>query len=99
MSAPLCKLQVIRAQADLEATEQQIAVAGSAVSEAEESLRITTNRYQAGLNTVTDLLRTEAAVLESRTNYLAALHDQRIAAAMIDVATGTLSPDSPAVQE
>jgi outer membrane protein len=93
------QLQVRRAQADLQAAEQEIAVAQSAVAQAEESLRITRNRYQAGLNTVTDLLRTEAALLDSRTNYLSAVHDQRIAVALLDVATGTLSVDSPAVRE
>ena len=42
----------------------------------------------------TDLLRTETALLETRTRYLAAVHDQRIAAAMLEFAAGTLSPDS-----
>ena len=56
----------------------------SAVAEAEESLRITQNRYQAGMNNVTDLLRTETAVLDARTRYLAAIHDQRIAATMLN---------------
>jgi outer membrane protein TolC len=93
------QLQVRRAQADLQAAQQEIAVAQSAVAQAEESLRITRNRYQAGLNTVTDLLRTEAALLDSRTNYLSAVHGQRIAVALLDVATGTLSIDSAAVQE
>jgi outer membrane protein TolC len=43
---------------------------------------------------VTDLLRNETAVLQSRTRYLAAVHDQRIAAAMLDLASGRLTPDS-----
>jgi hypothetical protein len=33
-------------------------------------------------------------VLESRTRYLAAVHDQRIAAAMLELAAGRLSADS-----
>ena len=62
--------------------------------EAEESLRITQNRYEAGMTNVTDLLRTETAVLESRTRYLAAVHDQRIAATMLELAAGRLTADS-----
>ncbi len=88
------RLQVRRAYADLRAAEQRIDVAKASVAEAEESLRITQNRYQAGMNNVTDLLRTETAVLDARTRYLAAVHDQRVAAAMLELAAGTLSADS-----
>ena len=88
------RLQVRRAYADLRSAEQRIDVAKASVAEAEESLRITQNRYQAGMNNVTDLLRTETAVLDARTRYLAAVHDQRIAATMLQMAAGTLSADS-----
>ena len=88
------RLQVRRAYADLHAAGQRIEVTKASVAEAEESLRITQNRYEAGLNSVTDLLRTETAVLEARTRQLAAIHDQRIAAAMLELAAGTLSVDS-----
>lgn len=88
------RLQVRRAFADLSAAAQRIEVAQASVAEAEESLRITQNRYETGLSNVTDLLRTETAVLEARTRHLAAIHDQRIAAAMLEMAAGTLTPDS-----
>jgi outer membrane protein TolC len=88
------RLEVRRAWADLGAAQQRIEVAKAAVAEAEESLRITQNRYESGMSNVTDLLRNETAVLESRTRYLAAVHDQRIAATMLDLAAGRLSPDS-----
>ena len=88
------RLQVRRAYADLRAAQQRIEVAKAAVAEAEESLRITQNRYQAGLSDVTDLLRNETALLETRTRYLAAVHDQRIAATMLELAAGTLTPES-----
>jgi outer membrane protein TolC len=88
------RLEVRRAWASLHAAGQRIEVAKAAVAEAEESLRITQNRYHAGMSNVTDLLRNETAVLESRTRYLAAVHDQRIAAAMLDLAAGRLSVDS-----
>jgi len=88
------RLQVRRAYADLRAAGQRIEVAHAAVAEAEESLRITQNRYQAGMSNVTDLLRNETAVLESRTRYLAAVHDQRVAALMVEFAAGRLAADS-----
>lgn len=88
------RLQVRRTWADLTAAQQRIEVARAAMAEAEESLRITQNRYEAGLSNVTDLLRTETAVLESKTRFLAAVHDQRIAAAMLEYAAGTLNPES-----
>lgn len=88
------QLQVRRAWAELRAAVQRIETARAAEAEAEESLRISQNRYGAGLNTVTDLLHAETARLETRTRYLAAVHDQRIAAAMLEMAAGTLNADS-----
>jgi outer membrane protein TolC len=88
------RLQVRQAWANLKAAQQRIESAQAAVAEAQESLRISQNRFAAGLSTVTDLLRTETALLETQTRYLAAVHDQRIAAAMLEFAAGTLSPDS-----
>jgi len=88
------RLQVRHAWANLRAAQQRIESAQASVAEAQESLRISQNRFAAGLSTVTDLLRTETALLETQTRYLAAVHDQRIAAAMLEFAAGTLSPDS-----
>jgi outer membrane protein TolC len=93
------RLQVHRAYADLHAATQRIEVAKASVAEAEESLRITQNRYEAGISNVTDLLRTETAVLEARTRHLAAVRDQHIAAAMLELAAGTLTPDSAVLNE
>ena len=88
------RLEVFRAWAASRAAEERIAVAAAAVAQAEESLRIIKNRYDSGLATVTDLLRNETALLEARTRRLAAIHDQRVAAAQLELAAGTLSADS-----
>ena len=88
------KLQVRQAYAGLQAASQRIQVAATAVAAAEESLRITQNRYEAGLATVTDLLRTETALLDTKTRYLASLHDERLAATMVEFAAGRLTADS-----
>lgn len=93
------RLQVRRASADLHSATQRIEVARATVAEAEESLRITQNRYEAGIANVTDLLRTESALLEARTRQLAAVHDQRIAAALLELVSGTLTPDSAVLNE
>jgi outer membrane protein TolC len=88
------RLQVRRAYADFVAAGQRIEVASAAVASAEESLRITRNRYENGLSNVTDLLRTETALLESRNRRLAAVYDQRLAAVNLALAAGTLSEKS-----
>jgi outer membrane protein len=88
------RLEVRRAWAGLRAAQQRIEVARAAVAEAEESLRITQNRYESDMGNVTDLLRNETAALESRTRFLAAVHDQRVAATMLEWATGGLTAAS-----
>lgn len=93
------RLEVRRAYADLRAAGERIEVARASVAEAEESLRITQNRYEAGMSNVTDLLRTETAVLEARTQRLSAIHDQRIAAAMLELAAGKLGLNSELLEE
>ena len=88
------KLEVRRAQADLDAAGQRIGVTESAVAQAEESLRITKNRYEAGLTTVTELLRSETALAEAQSRRFAAVHDQRLAGVALEFAMGTLNPNS-----
>ena len=92
--ASAVRLQVRRAWADLRAAEQRIEVAKASLEMAAESLRITQNRYQAGMSNITDLLRNETAVLDTKVRYLAAIFDQRLAVTMLDYAAGTLAPDS-----
>ncbi len=87
-------LDVRRAYLDLKAAQERIGVAEAAVAQAEENLRIVRNRYENGLSTVTELLRSETALAETRLRRLAAVHDQRLASAALELAAGTLSPDS-----
>ncbi len=92
------KLEVIRARAELDAASQRIVVAEASIAQAEESLRITKNRYDAGLTTVTELLRSESALAEARSRKLAAVHDQRLAGVALVFAQGTLSLNSEVLQ-
>jgi hypothetical protein len=71
----------------------------ASVTEAGGKLADHAERYQAGIAISPDLLRTETAVLEARTRLLAAIRDQRVAAAGLELAAGTLTADSAAVNE
>jgi len=88
------QLQVRNAKSNLSSARERIQVAQAAVAMAEESLRITKNRYEAGLATVTDLLRNETALLETKMRLLAAVYDERLAATAVSLAAGTLTPES-----
>ena len=88
------RLQVRQAWAGLKSAQERIESAQASVAEAQESLRISQNRFAAGLTTVTDLLRTEIALLQTQSRYFTAVHDQRIAAAILEFTAGTLNADS-----
>ncbi|HYM12327.1 MAG TPA: TolC family protein [Bryobacterales bacterium] len=87
-------LEVRKAYLDLDAAGRRLEVATTAVAEAEESHRIIQNRYQAGLTTITELLRSKTALAAARTSRVAAIYDQRVAAAALEHAAGTLTADS-----
>jgi outer membrane protein TolC len=87
-------LELRRADLDLKAAQERIQVAEAAVAEAQESLRIVKNRYENGLTNVTELLRSETALLETSLRRLTAVHDQRLAGAALELAAGTLSAES-----
>ena len=95
--AAAVKLQVREAYLNLTTAQQRVEVSRQAQSEAEESLRIIQNRYEAGLATITDLLQVETAHTSAQKNYLNALFDYRLSYAALELATGELAPDSPAV--
>jgi outer membrane protein TolC len=93
------KLQVHEAYLNLTTAQQRVDVSREAQSEAEESLRIIQNRYEEGLATITDLLRVETAHTAAQKNYFNALFDYRLSYAALELATGELAADSPAVLE
>jgi outer membrane protein TolC len=88
------RLQVRGAWSNLKSARERLEVAAAAVALADENLRIIKNRYEAGLTNVTELLRSETALLETRVRRLAAVYDQRLAAAALEMAAGTLNADS-----
>jgi outer membrane protein TolC len=84
------ELEVRKAYLDVRAAAQRVEVASAAAAEAQEAHRIVQNRHQAGLTTVTELLRSETALAAARTRRMAAIYEQRVAAAALEHAAGTL---------
>jgi len=88
------QMEVRKAYLDGKAAAQRTASARDAAGQARESLRIIQNRYEAGLTTVTELLRAQTAQLDATTGYLAALQDWQAARAQLERAAGVLTPES-----
>ena len=91
------RLEVRQAYYDQDASRQQVEVARSAISQAQESLRINQNRYDGGLITITDLLGAEEAGRRSQADYWQALYQYHISYANLELASGTLNLQSPVV--
>lgn len=92
-------LEVRKSYLDAEAAAQRAAAAKDAADLAKESLRIVQNRYETGLTTVTELLRSQSAQLDARTSYLTALQDWQVARAQLERAAGVLTPDSELIAD
>jgi outer membrane protein TolC len=87
-------VEVDQAATLLDASQARLATASAAIAAAEESLRIMRDRYEAGLSTVTELLRAETALVESRLRLLAARHGVRSAQLNQAAALGRLNPEA-----
>lgn len=91
------RLEVRQAYYDQDASRQQVEVAGTAIAQAQESLRINQDRYDGGLLTITDLLGAEEAARRSQSDYWQAVYQFHISYANLELACGTLNLQSPAV--
>ncbi len=69
---------------------ERVAVAREAVAQAEESLRIVQDRYDAGLTTIVELLDSETALTAARTNLTRTLYDATVSQARLDLSLGRL---------
>jgi len=88
------RLEVQEAVLNLQAATERIGVAQKAISQAEAALRIVTDRYQAGLTTIVDLLASEQALTQAQGNLTRALYDWNVSLASLELAKGTLSRES-----
>ena len=91
------RLEVRRAYFDVDASRQQVEVSRTAISQAQESLRINQDRYDTGLITIIDLLSAEESNRRSQTDYWEALYHFHTSYANLELASGTLNPQSPVV--
>lgn len=88
------RLAVSRAFTGHQTAERMVATARASMDQSAESLRILRNRYDAGLATMTDLLRAEDAQRQSQTDYWRAAYGNTVAYAGLLYATGQLTPDT-----
>jgi len=91
------RLEVRRAYYETDANRQQIDVARAAIAQAQESLRINQDRYDSGLTTITELLGAEDAARRSQTDYWEAIYHFQTSYANLELASGSLNPQSPVV--
>jgi outer membrane protein TolC len=91
------RLEVRRAWYDLDSARQSVDINRMAAEQAEEALRIVSNRYQAGMSTITEMLRSEDSARTARTNYWEAVYRLSTSYAALELAMGVLTPQSRAV--
>ncbi len=91
------RLDVSRAHIQRETAEQSLETTRAAMDQSAESLRILRNRYDAGLATITDLLRAADAERQSQTQYWRAVYGNAMAYAQLLYAEGMLTPDAAEV--
>jgi outer membrane protein len=97
MAGDAAKLEVRRAYYDVDAARRQIEVVRAAIAAAQESLRTNQDRYESGLSTISDLLAAEEAARRSQTDYWEAVYRYHTGYAGLELASGTLNPQSPVV--
>jgi len=97
MTSDEIRLEVRRAYYGVDVARQQIDVARAAIAEAQESLRINQDRYDSGLSTISDLLAAEEAARRSQADYWEAIYRYHTGYASLELAGGSLSPQSPVV--
>lgn len=86
------RMEVTRAWYAHRTASQQVEVARAARAEAAESLRILRDRYDAGLATMSDLMRVEDAQRQAQNAYWHAVGENALSWIDFEFATGTLDP-------
>jgi outer membrane protein TolC len=81
-------LEVTQSRLALGQARQKIGVAGQAIAQAEENLRITRERFRQGVALNTDVLDAEVALLQAKINRTQAAIDLVLAQAMLQKALG-----------
>jgi outer membrane protein TolC len=89
------RFEVVRAYQQYVSARERTSVASRVVDQAREALRIVRDRYEAGLTTITEVLRAETAFVRARMNLLAARYDHYVGYAGVLLASGTLVDVQP----
>ena len=82
------RLEVTQDYLNLVEAGERISVAEQGVGQAEENYRIVSERFRNGIALNTDLLDSEVALLQAKTNYTQTLVDYQLALAGLERATG-----------
>ncbi|MBK6315636.1 MAG: TolC family protein [Blastocatellia bacterium] len=85
------RLDVVRAYREFLAARGRLTVAASAISQAEETLRIVRDRHETGLTTITEVLRAQTALLRARMNLVNARYLHSVGYGHVLLATGRLT--------
>jgi outer membrane protein len=84
------RFEVVRAYQQYISARERLKVVAEVSAQANETLRIVQDRYQAGITTITELLRAQTALVRARSDVLAARYDQYVGYASVLRATGQL---------
>lgn len=85
------QFEVVEAYQGFLTSQERVTVAASAVHQAEETLRIVNDRHNVGLTTITEVLRSQTALLRARLSLLAARYNYYVGYAQTLLATGLLT--------
>ncbi len=89
------RFEVVRAYQQYVSARERLSVVAQVTAQATETLRIVQDRYHAGLTTITELLRAETALVQTRSDVLAARYDQYVGYANVLLAVGRLKDVAP----
>ena len=84
------QFEVVRAYRQYVSARERLLVVAEVTAQASETLRIVQDRYRAGITTITELLHAQTALVQARSDLLAARYDQYLSYANILLATGQL---------
>jgi outer membrane protein TolC len=84
------RLELATATRDATVAKERIGVTEQAISQADENVRINSNRYVEKVGTATELLDAQTLLTQTRVDYYTALYDYQVALARVKKARGEL---------
>jgi outer membrane protein TolC len=84
------RLEIVRSYRQYLSALERLQVAVQATGQASETLRIIQDRYRAGLTTITEVLRSETALVQARMNLILARYDHYVGYGQLLLHSGRL---------